>query len=310
MFFINSLRAQHNFIHDTLTTSSHAGLKLFFSHFDGYSPKLDGSIRIVGVDSSDSKKSGSITTAINVKASSPLSEDNIRIRQQNNEISISTGGLSLPSYIIAPRLTIDIVISLPRSIGDLEIKTLSLPIFIQTVEKAGDVVITSHSAPISIASVEARSLTVSSHSGSITFEDLSEQHVDKFIKITDSSGRTKLGSSLFSPSVIVKSSSGSLGFAVVTTATELKFKNSSGSIVGDVEYTKDVTSISTYENNSGSLNIKLKGWTGFLTADTSSGSKHVEGRGLEKWNDGWKKGDGASKALFTTQSGSIRIEAL
>jgi hypothetical protein len=29
-----------------------------------------------------------------------------------------------------------------------------------------------------------------------------------------------------------------------------------------------------------------------------------------KWNDGWKKGDGASKAMFTTQSGSIRVEAL
>jgi hypothetical protein len=72
MSFLNSLRAQHNFIHDTLTTPGHAGLKLFFSHFEGYSPMLDGSIRIVSVDSSDFKKSGSITTAINVKASSPF----------------------------------------------------------------------------------------------------------------------------------------------------------------------------------------------------------------------------------------------
>jgi DUF4097 and DUF4098 domain-containing protein YvlB len=192
----------------------------------------------------------------------------------------------------------------------LEVKSLSLPVFIQTVEKAGDVVITSHSAPISVASVEARSLTVSSHSGSITFEDSSEQHVDKFIKITNSSGSTKLGSSLFSPSVIVKSYSGSLRLTVVTTAIELKFKNYSGSIAGDVEYSSDVTSISTYENDSGSLNIKLKSWTGFLTAESRSGSRHVTGHGLEKWNDGWKKGDGASKSMFITQSGSIRIEAL
>lgn len=178
------------------------------------------------------------------------------------------------------------------------------------MEKAGDVVITSESAPISVASVEAHSLTVSSQSGSITFEDMSEQHADTFIKITNSSGSTELGSSLFSPSVVVKSSSGSLGFTIVTTATELKFKNSSGSIIGDVEYSNDVTSTSTYENSSGSLNIKLEGWTGFLAVDSSSGRKHVTGQGLVKWNDGWKKGDGASKAMFTTQSGSIRVEAL
>lgn len=310
MFLFNCLRAQQNLIHDTLTTPCHAGLKLSFSHFDGYSPMLDGSIRTIRANSSESEKSGSITTTINVKAASPLSKDNIRIFQQNNEISISTGGLSLLSYTTSPHLTIDVVISLPPSIGDLEIKSLSLPVFVQTVEKAGDVVITTESSSISVAGVEARSLTVSSQSGSITFEDLSEQYADRFINVSNSSGSTKLASSLFSPSVDVKSSSGSLGFTVATTATELKFKNSSGSIFGDVEYSNKVISSSTYENSSGSLNVKLKGWTGFLTADSSSGSKRVEGQGLEKWNDGWRKGDGDSKARFATQSGSIRIEVL
>lgn len=178
------------------------------------------------------------------------------------------------------------------------------------MERAGDVVITSKSSSVSVAGVEARSLTVSSQSGSITFEDMSKQYADRFIKVSNSSGSTKLGSSLFSPSVDVKSLSGSLWFTVATTATQLKFKNSSGSMVGDVEYADKVISNSTYENSSGSLNVKMKVWTGFLTADSSSGSKHVEGRGLEKWDDGWKKGDGGSKAMFATQSGSIRIEVL
>jgi hypothetical protein len=119
-----------------------------------------------------------------------------------------------------------------------------------------------------------------------------------------------LGSSLSSPAVIVKSYLGSLGLTVLTIAIELKFKNYSGSITGDVKYSSYVTSISTYENNLGSLNIKLKSWTSFLIAESRSGSRHITGHGSEKWNNGWKKGDRASKATFTTQSGSIRIEAL
>lgn len=40
------------------------------------------------------------------------------------------------------------------------------------------------------------------------------------------------------------------------------------------------------------------------------GSKRVEGEALEKWNDGWKKGNRDSKAMFTAQSSSISVEAL
>lgn len=194
--------------------------------------------------------------------------------------------------------------------SDLEIKTLSLPVFIQSVERANDVVLISKSAPISIGSVKARSLTVSSQSGSITFEDSSKQHIDEFTKVTNSSGSTNLRSSLFSPSVIAESSSGSLGLTMATTAAELKVKNSSGSVAGEVEYTEDAASVSSYENSSGSLNIKLKGWTGFVTAASGSGSKNVGGQGLERQNDGWKKGNGASTAAFTSRSGSINIQLL
>lgn len=235
--------------------------------------------------------------------------NNIRILQKDNDISISTGGLSLLSYATAPRLIINIIISLPRSIGDLHIKSLSLPISVQTVEKGGDIVLESHSSPIDVSNVESRSLTVSTHSGKITFEPFSKQTVDKFIKIANSSGSTSIRSSLSSPSVLVDGSSGSISLSAVTTATELQVKNRSGIISGDVEYAKQ-TSNSTYENGSGSLNVTLKGWTGFLTADNKSGSKHVGGRGLEKWNDGWKNGDGDSKARFSTQSGSIKVEVL
>jgi len=97
---------------------------------------------------------------------------------------------------------------------------------------------------------------------------------------------------------------------MTTTAAELKIKNSSGSIAGDVEYANDVVSVSSYRNSSGSLNIAMTGWTGFLTAESSSGSKKVGGQGLERWNNGWKKGNGTSTAAFTSQSGSIKVEVL
>jgi DUF4097 and DUF4098 domain-containing protein YvlB len=161
-----------------------------------------------------------------------------------------------------------------------------------------------------VEGIEASTLTVSTDSGGITFKELSKQLVDKFIKITNSSGSTALRSSLSSLSVLIEATSGSVRLAATTTATEFKVKNSSGSINGEVGYSKEVTSVATYGNKSGLVNITLKGWTGFLTAESGSGSKHVGGQGLEKLNDGWKKGDGDSRATFTTQSGSINVKAL
>jgi len=58
------------------------------------------------------------------------------------------------------------------------------------------------------------------------------------------------------------------------------------------------------------VNVRLRGWTGFLTAQSSSGSKNIFGQGLERWNDGWKKGSGDSTVAVTSQSGSIKIEVL
>jgi len=309
-FLFNSLRAQHDLIQESRTTPAKGGLKLSFSYFDGYSPMLDGAVRVTVVDSPNPDKSGSITVAIKVKSSSPSYKDNVRIHQQDNEISISTGGLSLISYATAPRLIFEVAISLPRRIGNLDIKTLSLPIVIQTVGMANDVVLRTDSSPITVANIDAHTLTVSTKSGNITFEEFSEQRLEKFIKVDNSSGNTNLRSLLSSPSVLVEAMSGSLALSTTTTATTLKVKNSSGSINGDVEVSKNSTSDSTYENGSGSIKVTLKGWSGFLTAESGSGSKRVEGHGLERWNDGWKKGDGNSKARFTTHSGSINVEVL
>jgi hypothetical protein len=289
---------------------------------------LDGLVRTAVVESSDSEKSGNIVVTINVKSSSPtcnsipalctlripslilLDKDNIRISQQDNNISISTGGLPLLSQLTAPRLTIEITISLPRTIGDLDIKTLSLPIFIESVENANDVVIHTHSASIFIGNIEAHSLTVSTHSGSLVFESSTKQHTSKFINITNSSGSSNLRSSLFSPLVSAESSSGTLLLRIATTATELKVKANSGSTSGEVKYVEDEVSVSSYENTSGSLDIKMIGWTGFLTAESRSGSKDVRGRGLERWNEGWKKGHSDSTAAFRSHSGSIKVGVL
>lgn len=69
MFFFNSLWGQLDLIQESLTTPGHAGLKVSFSHFDGYSPILDGSVRITVEDSLNPEKSGNITVAIKVQAS-------------------------------------------------------------------------------------------------------------------------------------------------------------------------------------------------------------------------------------------------
>lgn len=166
------------------------------------------------------------------------------------------------------------------------------------------------SSSITVESIEARTLTVSTQSGAITFKESSQQHVNEFIKVINSAGSTSIRSSLSTPSVLVEATSGLLVLSATTTATELTVKNSSGSIKGNVEYSKEATSVSTYESRSGSLNLTLRGWTGSLTADSGSGSKHVGGQGLEKLSDRWKKGDGDSKATFTTRSGSINVKTL
>lgn len=214
------------------------------------------------------------------------------------------------SYTVAPRLSIEVVVTLPRTIGNLEIKTLSLPIFLNAVEKAGDVILKTESSAIMVERVEARSLTVCTHSGFITFKDSSQQFVDNFIRVTNSSGGTALNSSILSPSLLCNTSSGTLGLAAMTTASEIKIKNVSGSINGEVKYSPQNTSDSTFENNSGSINVTLQGWTGYLTANSSSGGKHVGGQGLEKWKGGWKKGVSDSKATFITHSGAINVKIL
>jgi len=101
-----------------------------------------------------------------------------------------------------------------------------------------------------------------------------------------------------------------MDLSIGTTATALELKSLSGSIFGEIGYINDSVSVSSYKTGSGSLNIKLKGWTGLLTAESGSGSKNVGGHGLERWNDSWKKGSGASTAAFTSQSGSIKVEVL
>jgi DUF4097 and DUF4098 domain-containing protein YvlB len=210
-----------------------------------------------------------------------------------------------------PRLQIEVVISLPRSIGDLDIKTISLPIFVQGVDKANDVVLKTTSSHISVHDIDARSLTVSSLSGSIAFESSSEQLAEKFIKVTNSSGSIAMRSSLSSPSVSIDGKSGSMSLATtMTQATEHDIRNTSGSVSGEINYAKHATSVATYGNVSGSLNITLSGWSGFLTAYSLSGSRNIKGSDLERYNDGWRNGDGESTATFKTVSGSINVKVL
>lgn len=71
MSLLNCFRAQHDVINDKWTLPGVAGLKLSFSHFDGYSPQLDGSVRTAVVESSDTEKGGNIIVSIIVRASNP-----------------------------------------------------------------------------------------------------------------------------------------------------------------------------------------------------------------------------------------------
>ena len=103
-----------------------------------------------------------------------------------------------------------------------------------------------------------------------------------------------------------------LGLA--TTATKLQIGNSSGSITGAVEYVNSngekAASVSEYENRSGSLNVRITGWEGFLTAKNGSGALHVGGSDLERVDGGWRRGKGDSTASFKSGSGSLKIEVL
>ena len=71
MSLLNCFRAQHDIIHDVRTLPAVEGLNLIFSHFDGYSPPLDGSIRTTTSESSSSETDGKIAVTINVRGSNP-----------------------------------------------------------------------------------------------------------------------------------------------------------------------------------------------------------------------------------------------
>jgi len=73
MSLLNCFRTHHDVIRDARTLRALEGLNLVFSHFDGYSPPLDGSIRVNVVESSGFEESKDIAVTIGVRASSPSS---------------------------------------------------------------------------------------------------------------------------------------------------------------------------------------------------------------------------------------------
>lgn len=65
MFLLNSYRGSHQILDENYTTPKSVGLKLSFSHLGGYSPIIDGSIRVIGATVEEN-----ITVSLKVSASS------------------------------------------------------------------------------------------------------------------------------------------------------------------------------------------------------------------------------------------------
>lgn len=211
---------------------------------------------------------------------------------------------------IATRMNIEILITLPKECGNLTINALKLPIVMQSAGKCKDVVLTSESSEIDVGNIDCWTLSVTSRSGAIIFPEATEQYAERFVKVTCTSGEIKLLSSIFTPDLQIESTSGSVKLLSATNAKKLKLSNKSGSVNADLDFMDSGTSDTTYESASGSLNVKLRRWSGYITAQSGSGSKKIVGRGLKQINGGWQNGDGASTAHFTTKSGSIRVEIL
>jgi hypothetical protein len=99
MFLLKSIAAQHDLIQETYTTPANGGFKLSFSHFDGYSPMLEGGVHVNVVDTPSAEKSGQITVAVTAKSSNPACKFSFSTAHhliyvnllQSNTISVSFG---------------------------------------------------------------------------------------------------------------------------------------------------------------------------------------------------------------------------
>ena len=72
MSLLSCFGVQQDLIDETFTLPGGDGLNLTFSHFDGYSPSLEGSVRAAVVEYSDYEKPGRIVVTIRVRASSEI----------------------------------------------------------------------------------------------------------------------------------------------------------------------------------------------------------------------------------------------
>lgn len=199
---------------------------------------------------------------------------------------------------------------LPKISGNLEVQSLSLPILVQSTGKCDDIVLSDNSGRISVGNVDSTSLTVLSKSESIEFTANTEQHVRVFTKLANSSGHISISSSVFTPDLQISSQSGSIKLLTATNASCFGLSNFSASIDADIDCMNKDASEGNYDSRSGSMRIVLRRWSGFLTAQSGSGSKKIFGDNLRQINGGWQKGEGSSSANFTTKSGSIHVEAL
>lgn len=226
--------------------------------------------------------------------------------QNEADLVVSTGGLSFLGSAGA-RMIIEVVVTLPKDSGDVTVNALSLPIIVESVPRGRDIVLINQSSSIVVHNIEARSLTVQTQSGDITFEKTGRQQVDEFVVVNSSSGSTKLFSTILTPKLHVDNKSGSTSMYVTTDTKDLAITSKSGTITTEVDYLGSEHGTSIYQNISGSIRAQMRRWEGFLTVKSGSGSSQVKGDNLNNTNGGWQRGTGDAKASFSTRSGSVNV---
>lgn len=232
--------------------------------------------------------------------------DNIKITHNGADFAISTGGLSFLGST-GTRINIEVTIYLPKDSGDVTLEALELPIIAHSMPRCGDIVLASRSGSIEVHNIEARSLAVRTRSGSISFERSGQLQLERSVRVDSGSGSARLLSYILAPKLQVEIVSGSIAMETTTGALDLAVKSRSGTISADINFTDGQHGSSIFENTSGSIRAQMHHWSGFLTAKTRSGSKHIKGEDLEHLDGGWRRGTGQSEASFETRSGSINV---
>lgn len=326
MNVIETLRGAHEVFNETYSAPRTGGVSVSLSHFEGYSPILDGQFRVIL-----NEAVSDIKVHVNIRGSHTDLSASVKVNKRDSDVSIKTGGLSMLSSLSIPfigsmnpltsRLYIYVTLTVPKEVGgNVHINGLKLPIISQSsgIIK-GDLVLRTESSNITLASLDCQgNVTCESKSGTVTISPSSELRISGNLQLSSRSGNVKCADcQVLCNDIQAESRSGSLALALTTPCVSLKLQSRSGNVRADIESSASSPINWSVENESGSVDLTLRRYpnTATVALRTASGARKFKSdTSMVKTSEGgwdyWKPSDGVSigETRVSTKSGSINVQ--